>query len=203
MSAPAHQWRIVRIVFSIIVLRHFNGKPFSQIAFILRIECIRRIFGMSGDKELTSVTCHCHVNTRIIRLGQQGEVFHLQDIFPTHFGVTAVRHKKHIIEPTEDRQSLHIDMVFKNAEHLFIQRILRHSIEVIKSGLCCPADIKCGSDMSTRPVKNGRDFVPISHLLVRHLLNGSAGHNHAVIRFIAHQVKIAIECFHVLHRRIL
>ena len=155
---------------------------------------------------LGSVLSHVTLHQTIIGLEAEKQMEmagEYPDIVIGCFGVTAVRHKKHIIEPTEDRQSLHIDMVFKNAEHLFIQRILRHSIEVIKSGLCCPADIKCGSDMSTRPVKNGRDFVPISHLLVRHLLNGSAGHNHAVIRFIAHQVKIAIECFHVLHRRIL
>ena len=38
MSAPAHQWCIVRIVFSIIVLRHFNGKPFSHTSTVTALQ---------------------------------------------------------------------------------------------------------------------------------------------------------------------
>ena len=50
-------------------------------------------------------------------------------------------HEELIVEPTEDGQALYVDVVLEHPEHLLVERILGHAIEMIKSGLSCPTDI--------------------------------------------------------------
>ena len=56
--------------------------------------------------------------------------------------------------------------------------------------------------MSTRPIKNSSNLIPIIHILIRHLLYRSSRNNHPVIFLVAHQIKVMIECFHMFYRRI-
>ena len=44
--------------------------------------------------------------------------------------------------------------------------------------------------MSTRPIKNSSNLIPIIHILIRHLLYRSSRNNHPVIFLVAHHINV-------------
>ena len=160
---------------------------------------------MSGHVKLTSATSHNDMYPRIVRLGNNSQPRMFLDIRTAYLRMAAVRHEEHIIETTEDRQLTHTlaDMMLEDTEHLLVERILGDTIVMIQSCLCCPADIKCRSDMCTCPVEDILNLVPIAHILKFEMLHRCTRNNHSVELFIPHTFEIAIKRLHMFDRRIL
>ena len=203
MSAPGHQRSLVGVIVSVIVNRHVNGQSLGQVATIFRVQRIGRILGMTRHEDLASVACHHHAYTTLFALGDDAEFGHLQDIFTFDFGVTAMRHIKDIVKAPEDGQTGIAGHLGEDTEHLAWQRILGHSIMIIKSGLCRPADIHHTGYMSTRPIEYFRDFLPVVHLGLVKMFHRRAGDYHTVKLLALHFLKVAIESLHVFYGRIL
>jgi len=55
----------------------------------------------------------------------------------------------------------------------------------------------------TGPIEYLRDLLPITNFLERHLLHGSARHDHPVVEIIRHLIEILIKFLHMLDGRIL
>ena len=117
--------------------------------------------------------------------------------------MSAMRHEELIVEATENRQSLHLDFVAEHTEHLLIERILRHTIEMIQTSLRRPTDIQSRSNMGMCPVEHFRDFFPIVHVLIRHLLYRSTCNNHTIELLFFQNIEVVIERLHVFYRCIL
>ena len=117
----------------------------------------------------------------------------------------AVRHEEHIVEPAEDRQLPEplAHMMLEDAEHLFLQRILGHPIEMIQPGLCRPADVKGRSDVRTRPIEYILYLAPVVHVFEIEMLHRCAGDNHPVELLVAHQVEVTVKRLHMLDGRVL
>ena len=141
MAAPTDYRALGRVVVAVIVVGNGNRKAFIQVADIFIAQRIRRIFGMARNIKLTSAARHRHINARLLALRKKRQLRHLPDIFATYFGMTAVRHIKLIIEPSEYRQIRLTQRMPEHTEHLCRQIIFRHTIEMIQSRLRRPTDI--------------------------------------------------------------
>ena len=88
---------------------------------------------MSGHEEFTSSAGHHHVYPRISRLGNDLKGRTALYVLAAHLGVTAVRNMENIIKSAEDRQFLETvaNVMFKDTEHLPVQRMLGHSVMVV------------------------------------------------------------------------
>ena len=141
MSTPTYQRAFFRIIVYIIIAGHLYRQAFIEIATVFRVQCQRRIFGVSRDKEFTTAPCHCHIDTGIFRFGKQRQFRNFQNVFPAYFCMTAMRHIETIIKTTEDGVERFQYPMFKDTEHLLFQRIFRNPIMMIQSGLRSPAYI--------------------------------------------------------------
>ena len=141
MSAPTNQRTFVRIIIYVIVTGNFDRQSFTQITTIFRIQGIGRVFRVSGHEELTSATCHSHINARIFRFGKQCQFRHFEDVFPAYFRMAAMRHIEAIVKTTEDRMERFQHPMFEDSEHFLVQWILGNSVVMIQSGLRSPAYI--------------------------------------------------------------
>ena len=131
MSTPCYQWCLHRIIIVIIILRQVNIITFSHIPFILLVKRIWGIFQMTGNKKLSSTSCHHDTDSTFLRFGNNVESRNLDDILTAHFSMATMRHVEIIIESAENRKSRIKRLLWKYTKHLFIQLIFWNSIEMV------------------------------------------------------------------------
>ena len=158
---------------------------------------------MTSDEELTATTRHHHADSALLRFGKQRQFGSRQDVVAMQFGMTAMRHHEQIVEPTEDGQLWLEHLLWEDAEHLLLERILRYAIMEIESCLRRPADVHCAPHVRTGPLENVLHLVPIGDVLEVKCLDGRTGDNHAVIFLVAHLFEVAVEHHHMFDGRIL
>ena len=203
MGAPGDQRRIIGVVVEIIVLRQIHIITDALVATVFRIKGIRCILQMTCDIELTTCSGHHDTHTTIWRLCNQGQILICQDILTMDLRMTAMRHHKHIIETTEDRQSFLQRILREDAEHLLLQRIFGNTIMIIQACLSRPADIKRTGDMGTGPIEDIGNLIPVVHLFKIKRLYRCTCDDHTIKLLIAHRFEVAVEHHHVFDRRIL
>ena len=203
MSTPGYQRRLIRVIVIIVVLWQFHIVALAHITLILLVKGIRRILQVSGYEELSSASCHHDAHPAFWRFGNDVKSRHLLNVLTAHLGMAAVRHIEDVIETSEDRLRRIQWLLREDAEHLLVELILRHPIEVIKSSLRTPADIERRGNVGTCPIEYLGDFVPILHILILHGLNRCPRNNHAIKLLLGKFVEILIEHHHVLNRCIL
>lgn len=203
MGTPGDEGFLVRVVVIIIVLWQIDIITLAHVTLVLLVEGVRRILQVTGDEELTAATSHHDADTALRRLGEDIQARHLLDVLTAHLGMAALRHIEDIIEATEDRLRWVERLLLEDAKHLLLERILRHTVEMIQSCLRTPTDIERGGDVRASPVEDLHDLRPILHILVLHRLDRSTRHNHAVKLLLGEFGEILVEHHHVLYRRIL
>ena len=203
MSTPGYQRSLIRIVVIVVVLRQLHIVALAHVALVLLVQGVRRILQVSGNKELSSSSCHHDAYATFWRLSDDVESRHLLYVLAAHLGMAAMRHIEDVIKASEDRLRRIQWFLREDAEHLLVQLILRYSIEVIESRLRTPADIERRGNVGTGPVEYLSDFVPILHILILHCLDRCTCHNHAIKLLLRKFVEILVEHHHVLNRRIL
>ena len=203
MPPPAHQYSLFGVIVPIVVFRHVDGQSLAQVSSVLHVQRQGRVLRVSCHEEFPSSACHDHVDPRFVRLREQCQFLHLQDILPSHLRMPAVRHVEHVVESSEDRVQRLQRMMFEDAEHLFLERIFRHAIVVVESRLRRPADIERRGHVCACPVEYFRNLIPVAHLFEVHLLHGRPCDNHAVILLVPHEFEVRIESLHVFDGRIL
>ena len=69
-----------------------------------------------------------------------------------------------------------------------------------QSCLCCPTDIQGAGNMSTCPVKDLLDLIPIGNFLKVERLHRGTCDDHTIELLLPHHLEITIEHHHVLNR---
>ena len=101
MSTPAVQRALGGIIITVVVLGLGYRKPLVQITLILLVKSIRRIFHMTCDEYLASVTGGNHKHSGLIGLREQLNLRMCQDILPAYLRVTAMWSIELIIKTAE------------------------------------------------------------------------------------------------------
>ncbi len=140
MSTPTHQHTFVRIIVYIIVTGYLNGQAFIQVTAILRIQCQRRIFRLPVTKNSRPPVplpyIHQHLSTR-----KATSVPEPSEYLPCALPYDGYAAHRNISSKPRKMGCNGCSTMFKDTEHLLIQRILRHSIMMIKSLACAAQQI--------------------------------------------------------------
>ena len=169
-----------------------------------RTERIGCIFGMPCKENFPASAGYDDSRPRNLTLGHNGQLTTLPHIFGTYRRMPAMRYIKFIVEPSKQRGRFsHFgNLMKKNAEKFFLQRIFGNTVIMIQPSLRRPTNIHGRRNMCPSPVEYKRDFVPIRNRLKSHLFDGSSGNNHSIVTSIAYFRKLFIKSPHVLDRRI-
>lgn len=138
VGTPSYERPFLGVVVTIIIKRLLYGQSFAKIALVFRIEPPGRVFRVSCNVELLSLSRHHHRDAALLAFHNERQFGHLQDVFLADFRMAAVRHGEDVVEATEDGQLGLERRLREDAEHLLLQRIFPDAVVVVESGLRSP-----------------------------------------------------------------
>ena len=203
VAAPGDARGQGRVVVRVVVLGLVDGQAFLEVAAVFRVQRHGRILRVPRDEYLTPSASHHHAHAAPRAFGDESQFRVGKDVLATEFGVAAVRHVELVVETAEDGQSWVENALREDAKHLLPERVLGHAVVVVEASLRRPADVERAGDVRAAPVEDFRQFVPVAHLFVFHLLKWCAGDDETVELLLSHFLEVAVEGPHVFHGRVL
>ena len=143
-----------------------------------------------------------YARSALRRLGYDVEFSVNAYILRAHFGMSAVRHVERVVETAEQRQGRVHNLLAEDAELLCRQLVLRHSVVIVESGLCRPADVECTLYVGVSPSEYLRKFLPVAHVLKLKMFYRRTRHDESVELLVLQFVEIGVEAPHVLRRSV-
>ena len=191
-AAPAHDGRTARVVVGIVVQRDIGVHPRRMVAVILRLQRQRIVLGVPRDEELPSPQICDDVDT-CIALGENGQLGHGVDVGTARLRMARVRYVENIVKATQKALVLHTAMVLIDAEDLLLRPVLRDAVVIVEPRLRAPADMERREGVLLAPLHDLCDLVPVGDLLKGILLDRRPRDDEAVVLFMAHLGKRAVE----------
>ena len=154
---------------------------------------------MAGNKKLPLLKVGYGIYPcLIIGLCQDSQLLHLFYVLLANLRMPGMRHIELIIKAPEQRLILLAEMMPVHAEYLRRHIILRYAVMIVQPRLSSPADMEGGVHMALAPLHDFRNFLPVGHVLKRHLLHRRTGNDKAIVFLVAHLGKGAIELRQVI-----
>ena len=180
MRSPCKKRSFIRIIIREIINGNIYVIPYSLIPVIFILKSHAIIFGMTGDKYLMSVLCHCQIYACCLRLGKDRKLGTCFKQFRRCIRMSGMRSQEYVIESSYKRNLPVQHSVLKHSEKLSGKLSFIDTVVMIKSRLCSPADMENAGNMGIRPVKYLNRLLPVIHLFERYIFNGGTGYDHSV-----------------------
>ena len=156
-------------------------------------ESVGVIFGMAHHKEMAAVCTLDEENAGFVPFGDEFQLRDSENVLLPDFGVAGIGGSEYVIKAPEQGRAGFQHLVVINAEELFGQGALFHTIVIVQPGLGAPADVQGGMDMGFGPLHDRAQLVPIVHLAEIQVFHGSAGDDQTVVAFLPHLLEGSIE----------
>ena len=152
----------------------------GDVAVVLRLQRVRVVFQVVEHVDRLAGQVLHQAEPRLPGLGQDVQPRLLRDVLDPGLGVARNGDRELVVEAAQQVGVRPGDPVPEHAEHLALENVLGHAVEVVQRRLGAPADVEAAEHVLLGPLDDAGQFVPVVHLLEGHGLDRRAGDDQPV-----------------------